>query len=673
VGCLGRLIPAHGPAPAAAAWRLGLIHHLRGDPVKALDLYRRGHDDPAGTESDRALAAAWGASAAWLTGDIVACRELADAAGALARRTGDDRALAAAHTAWAMLAALEGDRRSNDTHYLRALDHAQRCGDLVQVIRIRANRGSRYLEEGYFADALSELGPAVALADLTGFAVLHTLAVLNRAEALRHLGRLDEASQDYLTGLAEAQRLGTAMAGYALVGLAAVHADQGYVSLAQAGFEEAIRLAEPAGDVQGLVPALAGLARVVMVDNPDAAAGHAARAVALPASLAHTNALLASGWVAAARGRSTELTAFADAAHAAARERRDRAGIAEALELRAIATDQADVRVRLLTEAEALWTTLACPLPLARTRLALARAGGDVDVGEVESTCRRLGARTLAAEAAAMRRHPAAGLTIRTLGGFRVLRDGAPVPLPEWRSRKARDLLKILVARRGVPVARDAVVELLWPQADRARASARLSVALSTLRAVLDPTKHKTHDAYVASAGGALWLRREAIEIDVEEFLTAATTGPLDQVSTERLSLVEAIYTGDFCAEDPYADWALALRGEALAAYVTVAGALAQRHAAEGDHDTAIRYLLRLQAHEPFDERTSLLLVLEFDAAGRHADARRTYQDYVARMAEWDLPAAPYPAHGQRPTSTTNDETVDQGPVVPPSVARTRQ
>ena len=43
-------------------------------------------------------------------------------------------------------------------------------------------------------------------------------------------------------------------------------------------------------------------------------------------------------------------------------------------------------------------------------------------------------------------------LAIQALGGFRVLRHGEPVPAEEWKSKKARDLLKILAARRGNPV-----------------------------------------------------------------------------------------------------------------------------------------------------------------------------------------------------------------------------
>jgi hypothetical protein len=50
---------------------------------------------------------------------------------------------------------------------------------------------------------------------------------------------------------------------------------------------------------------------------------------------------------------------------------------------------------------------------------------------------------------------------IRVLDRFAVHVDGKVVPTSNWRSRKARDLLRILVARRGRPVPRGELCELL--------------------------------------------------------------------------------------------------------------------------------------------------------------------------------------------------------------------
>ena len=140
------------------------------------------------------------------------------------------------------------------------------------------------------------------------------------------------------------------------------------------------------------------------------------------ANLAYTEAMLAAGWLAAAR-RRRGARAHADTAARAARQQRDRAGVAEALELRAACADDPEQRRRLLREAEAVWEALACPvLLLARTRLALLRAGAEgLRAEEIERTCREL-ERALAAEAAAAAgpvQAEAPELSVRTGGGFR--------------------------------------------------------------------------------------------------------------------------------------------------------------------------------------------------------------------------------------------------------------
>jgi hypothetical protein len=54
-----------------------------------------------------------------------------------------------------------------------------------------------------------------------------------------------------------------------------------------------------------------------------------------------------------------------------------------------------------------------------------------------------------------------AGVAVCCLGAFRVLRAGQPVPAAAWQSRKARTLLKILVARRGRATPREFLMEAL--------------------------------------------------------------------------------------------------------------------------------------------------------------------------------------------------------------------
>jgi DNA-binding SARP family transcriptional activator len=644
--CLDRAAGAEGAIDAGLAWRIGLIHHLRGQLDAAMDAYARGRerDEPS---SDAAMLHAWHASAHWLRSDADACRRLAQRAHDVASATGDDRALAAAHTVQAILAVLDGDRAANDAHYLRALDHAERARDVLQIIRIRVNRGSRNLEEGAYDAAIAELDLAIRLADLGGFGTLRALALTNRGESRLRLGRLEEAVADLEVARSIYQRLESDDVSYALGILGDVYRERGDLALARAAYEESARRSEAMGDVQALVPALAGLARVLAFDDPDQAAALAARAVGYGAGMGQVGALLAAGHVALAAGDADAAAQAAADAGAAARARRERAGLAEALELEGRAAPSSQARVGALEQAVAVWRELRNPLGEARAQLALAQAVGDAELaGVAEVRLRELGARPMAVRADA---EPAPALAIESLGGFRVLRDGAPVPRSEWRSRKARDLLKILVARHGRPVQRDALIEALWPGEDPARCANRLSVALSTLRGVLDPGRRFGADHFVASTGGALALVLDHVAVDLEAFLGHAGAGLAlrndgrPEEAHERLVAAEAAYAGDLLEEDLYEDWAVAAREDARDVYVRVARCLAADARAAGDHDGAVRFLLRVLERDAYDEEAHLALVVAFVEAGRHGEARRAFRAYRARMDEIGVEPASFP------------------------------
>jgi DNA-binding SARP family transcriptional activator len=651
-------IPAAGPVPMSAGLVAGLVHHLRGELEHALAIYERALAGP-GTPTLRAMLLGWAASAAWLVGDVERSRTMTEQAEATAAACGDDRAWAMAHTARGMLAALDGDRRAMH-HYGRALAHAEAAHDHVQIVRIRTNRGSRYLSEGYFQEALDELDEAVRLADLAGIALIGALASSNRGEALLGLGRLDEAVRELEAARAGYERIGSRMASYPLTHLGTVHRLQGHQTLARAHFEEAIAIGEASGDHQGLVPALAGLAMVLAPTDADDATLLAARAMA-GASLSRPKALIAATEAAVRTGDLSVAAARAEEASVAARALRDRPALAEALELQARVTADPGVAARLLDEASTLWTATGSPLGQARVLLARARLGGPdaaALAAEAERSLRRLGAGGLAAEAARVRAdldsaaRPA--LAVQVLGGFGVERAGTTVLTTEWQSRKARDLLKLLIARRGHPVARDVLLDRLWPDEDPSRAASRLSVTLSTLRAVLDPEKRFDAEHFIANDRVAAWVRLEHVTVDVELFLADAAGGLRalaagDTAAGARLlTSAEARYTGEFLEEDPYEDAFVVLREEARSTYVSVAMTLADLALSAGDHDGAVRYLLRVLSRDPYDERAHLHLVTALTAARRHGEARRMYRGYCGRMAEIAVEPAAFPAVGGR-------------------------
>lgn len=648
---------AAGDAPVvspALAWRMGLLHHLGGHLDEAFAAYDRG--DQGGEPRDVALLHSWRGSAHWLRGDRDACAADAERAFAIASGAADPQALAAAHTLLAMLAAFDGDRSANDLHYLRALDYAQEAGDTLQLIRVRVNRGSRHVEECAYEEAIAELDLALRVADLAGFAAFRALALANRGEACARLGRFEEAVVDLEAARDLYRGLGSRFVAYPLEKLGQVYRQRGQAALARMALEEAITQSEAAGDTQGLVPALAGLARVVAGEDTDEAQALVERAFALGHGMHEVEVHIAAGLIGLARGDRDGAAAHAARAAATARARRDPAGVAESLEVAALAAPESARAPERLDQAIGIWHELRSPLGEARAELIRAILTGDAEADErAEEQLRSLGARGYRATISLFIPLDAQdAVVVQSLGRFRVLRQGSPVPLAAWHSRKARDLFKILVARRGRPVARDVLMEWLWPGQDAAPLGNRLSVLLSTVRGVLDPEKRHDPDRFVAADRGAVWLEPEHVSVDVEEFLAAAETALAARRSgspeaSELLARAEATYSGDFLEEDAYEEWAIAIREECRAVYTEVVRALAQEAQARGDTDAATRYHLRILERDPYDEPAHLGLVTTLEAAGRHGEARRRFRAYCARMDEIGVESAPFPVLGHGP------------------------
>jgi len=643
-----------GALPASVAWRLVAAHYLRDDLVAAMAEHGRCRLEDA-SPVDEALLHGWAASVERRRGNHDAARALAARALALAEGAGDDRALALAHTACGL--GPQGRAPEGDRHLRQALGHAERAGDLFQSARIRNNRGSQLLEEGVYTDAIHELEAAIRLAEVGGFTSLLALSTMNRGLCRWCLGRLDEAAVDYGSALAHYRRAGSAEEAYALIGLGDVHRERGDIAQARTRYEQGLALAKTTGDRQALVPAQYQLAKVLVDDEPKRAE-ELARSAVEHGWPDFPWALNAQGWIALVHGDRDAAAHATERAATAARELRDPFGLAESHELAAFAAQDPASRSHALAEALALWRSIGNVVHEAAVELALAELEPHARWGRsarrAERRLRNLGVRVTSAAPAGILRFVASGrsptLSIETLGGFRVMREGRPVPASEWRSHKARDALKILAARRGAPTPRDVLMEALWPGAPPEKAANRLSVALSTIRSVLDPAREHQSDRYLQVDGDAVALTLPNLVLDAVEFVAEAREGIELRTAgraaeaRERLEHAVLLYRGDFLEEDAYEDWAIPLREEARALHADVARALGEDSLADGRPDEAARFSLRILDRDRYDERAHLALVTALVAGGRHGEARRAYGGYCRRMEEICVEPAPFPA-----------------------------
>ena len=330
----------------------------------------------------------------------------------------------------ALVVSLGGDPATVEEEYAKAAVHAAAAGDLVQIARIDVNRSHHLLADARFAEAVDVAARAGAAAGQLGSATLLAVALDNEAEGLIRLGRLDDALARCERALALAAEIGTHRTAGALLVLAQVHIRRGSREQARAALEQALRLTSDHGDRQVRVPALACLATTLLPDDVDLASSLAAEALEGATGSSTIPALLAAGLTALARNDVDTASTLATRAVEHARQRRERAWLAEALELRASTLDKARARTAL-QEAHRIWQEAGATHDADRVLVRLSRLSSHPSTTDRLAARLALGRLTAAGvpNAAQLGQDQARGsVQIRTFGRFEVYVDSLAVP-----------------------------------------------------------------------------------------------------------------------------------------------------------------------------------------------------------------------------------------------------
>jgi DNA-binding SARP family transcriptional activator len=227
---------------------------------------------------------------------------------------------------------------------------------------------------------------------------------------------------------------------------------------------------------------------------------------------------------------------------------------------------------------------------------------------------------------------------IAVLGTFEVTTPGGR--RAEWRSRKARQLLKILIARRGSPIHREELMGLLWPDVEPDALRNRVSVALSAVRRAVDPDRCAAD--LIDADSETVRLRTDVVDLDVEQFLDgsrAALEAHESDAPEASAALVDALHLhrGPALPDEPYAEWAAPLQREVRTAHLQVARALGVRASADGDHIAASDAFHRLVEADPFDEHAHRMLLDSLTRAGAVQHAERERQRFDSLLGDADL------------------------------------
>lgn len=212
---------------------------------------------------------------------------------------------------------------------------------------------------------------------------------------------------------------------------------------------------------------------------------------------------------------------------------------------------------------------------------------------------------------------PAAGLELRLLGDFTVLRGGAPAVVPPGTGAQA---LKY-VALNGGRATTDELVEALWPDAEPGKGRARLRNVLTRLRRDGELLV-RSGDSVVLPPGATVDVALFHAEADLALGAARPDAEQLARRAVDR-------YAGELLPGDRYQDWTSGPRERLRSRHLQLLDRLAAEAGARGEVDAALTWLERAVDVEPYDEDRYVAMASLLLRSGRPGPTLR-----VARRAQ---------------------------------------
>jgi len=259
-------------------------------------------------------------------------------------------------------------------------------------------------------------------------------------------------------------------------------------------------------------------------------------------------------------------------------------------------------------------------------------------------------------------------LHLQLLGGFTVQVGETMIGEAQWKSRRARNLVKLLALAPGHRLHRDQIIDTLWPDADLSAAANSLHQTLFTARRILDtlaPGCLTLDEGFLSLSGG----EGQVLSVDVDQFETAAAKARGSQDPQVYQSGL-ALYSGELLPEDRYEEWAVHRRDTLHQAYLQLLLNLAHLQESLRDYLAGIGTLLRLLAADPSHEEAHAGLMRLYALSGRRQQALRQYQT-LREVLEIELDAEPSPSTRQLYEAIQSGQLGVEAPVSLP-IASTR-
>ncbi len=249
------------------------------------------------------------------------------------------------------------------------------------------------------------------------------------------------------------------------------------------------------------------------------------------------------------------------------------------------------------------------------------------------------------------RQHEPIVLRIYTFGQFRLERrvglEWQTVTDPAWQHQRTRAILCSLISNPAHKLAREQIMDLLWPDLEAEVAVSRLDRAVHSLRHVFEPSRERLassplllteRESLVLADQNLIWIDCDNFEHLLAQARASNDPGEIEQLLDEAVTL----YGGEFLPEERSMEMTLmrrdALRRSWIGALLELADLRIAREALSG----ALSLLDRLLATDPANEAGVQRMMSLLAQMGRRGEAMRIYKR-LASVLQQEYNVAPLP------------------------------
>ena len=216
------------------------------------------------------------------------------------------------------------------------------------------------------------------------------------------------------------------------------------------------------------------------------------------------------------------------------------------------------------------------------------------------------------------------------LGGLRLTMGERTLTQDENRALKLWSVLCYLILHRARSVPQSELIDLFWPEENRANPTSALKTLLHRTRAMLEPLFPDGPSPILSGRGSYAWNSALPCRVDAEEFDRLCGEAENEQLSKEaRLDAcrrAEALYQGDLLPKLRTQLWVVTLETHYHTRYVELIKDYAALLEEEGDFPRMEQVCSKACRLDPLDEELQVLLIRALLRQGKSAAALSQYE-----------------------------------------------